>query len=153
MKLNCFQAITWTAGIKTASRRKQRTYKSFIKLYKIYEYDSHRFFSLSQCLSNDFLNKSGDAFAASLLAKTTISILINWCCFNLKFSRTVLLIKFLVTAFLIFFLAIASPSLGCECSFIIASKVKNLSVDFTGFANTFLYSSGFPNLNWEGKLK
>ena len=153
MELKSFQRITWTAWIEATTVSKQRTNKVFIELYNCYEHESHRDTNLSQCLSNDFLNKSNGASTASLRAKTTISIFPKLCCFILKFSRTVRLITFLCTAFLIFFLAIAKPSRGWSKSFLMANRVKYWSLDFSGLAKTFLYSAGFFNRNCGGKLK
>ena len=153
MRLKCFYGITWTAWIKTTVWAKHGTYKVLIKLYNCYEHEAHRDTNLSQCFSSDFLNKSDGASIASLRASTTISIAPKSCCFILKFSLTVRLIMFLWTAFFIFFLAIANPSLGWSKSFFMANKVKKVSLDFTGLANTFLYSAGFFNRNCGGKLK
>ena len=153
MELKGFQRITWTAWIEATSVSKQRANKVLIKPYDCYEHEPHRDTSLSQWLSNDFLNESIGASTASLRAKTTISILPKQCCFILKFSRTVRLITFLCTAFLIFFLAIAKPSLGWSRSFLMANRVKYWSLDFTGLAKTFLYSAGFFNRSCGGKLK
>ncbi len=91
---------------------KQGTDKVFVTLYDRYEREAHRDISLSQCLSSDFLNNSSGASTASRRARTTMSIPPKFRCWILKFSRTVRLMTFLFTAFFIFFLAIAKPSLG-----------------------------------------
>jgi len=82
MELKRFQGIGGTAGIEATIIAKQGANKVLVKLYECYEYESHRVTNLSQCLSKDFLNKSGGASAASLRAKTTISIFPRFCCFN-----------------------------------------------------------------------
>jgi len=46
--------------------------------------------------------------------------------------------RFLATAFLMAFLAIAKPNLGCSSRLLTANTVKYLSLDFTGFVKTFL---------------
>ena len=153
MELKRFQRITWTTWIETTAVTQQRANKVFIKPYDCNQHESHRDTNLSQCLSSDFLNESSGASTASLRAKTTMSIFPKLCCFILKFSRTVRLITFLCTAFLIFFLAIAKPSLGWSKSFLMANRVKYWSLDFTGLAKTFLYSAGFFNRNCGEKLK
>lgn len=138
MHLDCLQAITRATGIETTSRSQQRAYEVFVNLDQGYEQESHRFTNLSQCLSNDFLKICASAFAASPRAKTTTSILIICCRCNRKLSRTVLLIRFRATAFLMAFLAIANPKRGCNKGLLIANTVKYLSVDFTGSVKTFL---------------
>jgi len=142
MTLDCFQTITRASGIKTTSGAQQGTYEVFVKLNQGYEQESHRSTNLSQCLSNDFLNICRSAFAASPLAKTTISILTICCRCNLKLSLAALFMRFRATACLTFFLAIANPNLACGKAVLIAKTVKYLSVDFTGFAKTFLKSAG-----------
>ena len=112
MILKCFYGITGTAWIKTAIITKQWTNKEFIDLYYCYEHEAHLDTNLSQCFSREFLKDSDGASIASFRAKTTTSMLPKLCCFNLKFSLTVRLIIFLLTAFLTFFFAIAKPNLG-----------------------------------------
>jgi len=46
--------------------------------------------------------------------------------------------RFLATAFLMAFFAIANPSRGYGKGLLVAKTVKYLSVDFVGFAKTFL---------------
>jgi hypothetical protein len=60
----------------------------------------------------------------------------------LKLSLAALFMRFRATACLTFFLAIANPNLACGKAVLIAKTVKYLSVDFTGFAKTFLKSAG-----------
>lgn len=130
--------------MKATPTSKQRANTVLIEPYGGYKHDTHRFASLNQCFSSDFLNNSEDTFIASRLAKTTISILAKPCCI-LKLSRIVRLIAFLYTAFFIFFLAIAKPKRGWSKLFFLAKSVKYWSLDFTGLSKTFLYSAGFFN--------
>ena len=153
MKLDCFQGITWTCRIKTATISKHRADKELIKLYTVYEQESHRSFNLFQCLSREYANCFWGTFAALLRAITTISRFPRWCWCNLKLSFIARLIGFLSTDFLIFFFAIARPRRGWCNGFLIASRVKYLSVDLTGLAKTFLYSAGFLKRKSGGKVK
>lgn len=63
------------------------------------------------------------------------------------------LIKFLLTAFFIFFFAIAKPKRGLLRWFFIAIIVKYWSVARTGLTNTFLYSFAVVNFNSVWKFK
>jgi len=93
---------------------------------------------------------SGDTSKASRRAMTTTSIFPIFCCI-LKFSRTVRLITFLSTAFFIFFLAMAKPSLSWPKSFLTANTVKYRSLDFWGWAKTRWNSPGLVNRCSRGK--
>ncbi len=153
MKLNRLQAITRATWIESTARHQQGTYEVLVSFDQGYKQESHRSTNLSQCFSNDFLKICTSAFAASPRANTTISILtICWRC-KRKLSRTVLFMRFRATAFLMAFLAMASPSLGCDKGLLIARTVKYLSEDFTGFAKTFLYSAGVLSRYKSGKPK
>lgn len=127
-----------------------RTNEIFVALNQRYEDCSHFDTSLCQCRARDLLNSDGRALMASLRTKTTMSMGVISFCRNLKLSRTVRLMTFLLTAFFIIFFAMARPSLGWSNSVLIASRVKYRSVDFTGFKKTFLNSDAFFNLSEGG---
>jgi len=110
MPLDGFQAVAGTCWIETASRPQKWAYGVLVNLYQAYEQESHRFANSSQCLSSDALKLLAVAFAASLRAKTTMSLLLMICCCR-KLSLTVRFIRFLSTAFLMDFFAMAKPSL------------------------------------------
>lgn len=142
MALNCLKAIAGTAGIKAATWTDKWADEKFVKFDQRDEQELHRSTSLSQCFSNDVLKIAKGAAAASPRANTTISILVKFCLCSLKLSRATLLMRLRATARRTFFLAIAKPKRGCCRSLLIAKRVKYVSEDLTGLANTRLYSPG-----------